>query len=152
MKEEALCQNVVGWKGKMTSATTSKLCRAPNHYAHQHLENNWKKHKLSGHIHQLLVNHTFWVKNFCRCCFIRFLTEKLWIIYLRQWLLHNMKTCKTNISVVWSLSGLGDPECSDSCSERLKVGSPSPNSLDFSSFYPFITRSLGISILDTCNI
>ena len=25
------------------------------------------------------------------------------------------------ISVIWSLSGLGDPECSDSCSERLKV-------------------------------
>ena len=26
------------------------------------------------------------------------------------------------ISVIWSLSGLGDPKCSDSCSERLKVG------------------------------
>ena len=82
MKEEALCQNVVGWKGKMTSATTSKLCRAPNHYNHKKIKTtptNILKitEKLSGHIHQLLVNYTFWVKNFCRCCFIRFLSEKL---------------------------------------------------------------------------
>ena len=89
-------------------------------YTPQHLENNWKqklkKHKLSGHIHQTIP---FGWKNFCRCCFIRFLTEKWWIIYLRQWLLHNMKTCKQTFQLfgaflAWETRNVQIPALNDS--------------------------------------
>ena len=52
------------------------------------------------------------------------------------------------ISVVWSLSGLGDPKCSDSRPERLKVGSifPSAHFTYYIHLTKLLCRYVGMSV------
>ena len=114
-EKEGGCENMVGWRWSAAKALQSCVTKPPINFLPSKSISHLNWHSMEKR--QLQLHSIYFFKSSS-------LGALQGMMMVMGRVFNSVCFSKTNdndVSVIWSLSGLGDPECSDSCSERLKV-------------------------------